>query len=551
MTSQHESAGPGTSVHGIDIRRVPGIRKLAADYAYDFARLSPFYAGNPAEGRDWQAVIDRTLEYERDREALVRALAHQQQRRGAPPPAQAALQRLGQPGAVAIVTGQQAGLFGGPLYTLLKAVTALQLASRLTREYGVPAVAVFWVDAEDHDWNEVASVRVLDSDLLPKTVSLPAPPGAGTEPIASLVLDERATSAVDELTAHLPATEFTGTLLTRLHTCYRPGTRMADAFGRWLEFVLGELGLIVYDSSDPATKPLVREIFARDVQFPARTAELAADAGRALVSLGYHAQVDAHLDSLALFSLEHGRAAIHVEDGVFTFAGQRLSMPDLLSCVRTGPERFSPNVLLRPVVQDALFPTAAYVAGPSELAYLGQLKGVYAHFGVPMPLMCPRASATLLDSAAMRFLHRYDIAMDGLQAQDESALNQLLAAQLPASVERALHDATADVETRMQALIQAVPAVDPTLEGAARSALGRMRHDLQGLHAKIIHAAKKKDEILRRQFTRAQAQAFPSGLAQERAIGFVSFLNRYGPALVDRLLSDVPLDLGRHWVLTV
>ncbi len=545
------AAGPGTSVQGIDIRRVPGIRRLAADYAYDFARLSPFYAGNPAEGRDWQAVIGRTLDYERDRDGLVRALTLQQQRRGAPPPAQAALQRLTQPGSVAVVTGQQAGLFGGPLYTLLKAVTALQLAARLTRDYGVPAVAVFWVDAEDHDWNEVASVQVLDSDLHARTVALPAPAGAGTEPVASLVLDERASAAVDELAAHLPATEFTGTLLTRLHSSYRPGTRMADAFGRWLEFVLGDHGLVVYDSSDPATKPLVREMFARDVQFPARTGELAADAGRALESLGYHAQVDAHLDSLALFSLEHGRVAIHVEDGGFMIAGRRVSLPALLSSVRTEPEHFSPNVLLRPVVQDALFPTVAYVAGPNELAYLGQLKAVYAHFGVPMPLMCPRASATLLDSSAVRFLRRYDIAIDTLQAQDESALNHLLEAQLPPSVEQALRDATAEMEARMQALIQAVPAVDPTLEGAARSALGRMRHDLQGLHTKIIHAAKKRDETLRRQFTRAQAQAFPGGHAQERTIGFVSFLNRYGPALVDRLMSELPLDLGRHWILTV
>jgi uncharacterized protein YllA (UPF0747 family) len=226
-------------------------------------------------------------------------------------------------------------------------------------------------------------------------------------------------------------------------------------------------------------------------------------------------------------------------------------MPALLASVRTEPERFSPNVLLRPVVQDALFPTVAYVAGPSELAYLGQLKGVYAHFGVPMPLMCPRASATLLDSAAVRFLNRYDIAIDSLQAQDESALNHLLEAQLPPSVEQALHAATAEMEARMQALISAVPAVDPTLEGAARSALGRMRHDLQSLHTKIIHAAKKRDEILRRQFTKAQAQAFPGGHPQERTIGFVSFLNRYGPALVDRLMSELPLDLGRHWILTV
>lgn len=527
------------------------MRRLAADYAYDFDRLGRFYAGNPADGRDWQAAIARTQAYPRDRASLTSALSAQLKRRGAPAQAQAALERLLDPSAVAVVTGQQAGVFGGPLYTLLKAVTALQVAERLNRDYGVPAVAVFWVDAEDHDWDEVSGCEVLDADLKPQSVRLAAPPGAGHAPVASLVLGGSAAIAIDELAAILPATEFTGTLLTRLRSAYRPESRMAEAFGRWLEFVLGDYGLVVYDASDRATKPLVRDIFTREVQFAGRTAELAAEAGRALVDLGYHAQVDAHPDSLALFNLDHGRVAIRIEDDRFVIGDRRLDMPALLDSVRNEPEQYSPNVLLRPLVQDALFPTVAYVAGPSELAYLGQLKAVYADFGVPMPLMCPRASATLLDSAAVRFLNRYGVPVEALQAQDESALNHLLEAQLPPSVERALNDATAALDERMQAVIAAVPAIDPTLEGAARSVTGRMRHDLQGLHAKIIHAAKKRDETLRRQFTRAQAQAFPGGHSQERALGFVYFVNRYGPALIDRLMSELPPDLGQHWILTV
>jgi len=219
--------------------------------------------------------------------------------------------------------------------------------------------------------------------------------------------------------------------------------------------------------------------------------------------------------------------------------------------VRANPAAFSPNVLLRPIVQDALFPTAAYVAGPNELAYLGQLKPVYAHFGVPMPLMVPRVSATLLDSAGVRFLAKHGVAVESLHAQDESVLNRLLEASLPQEVERAYHAAAAVLGDRMQDLVQAVPAIDPTLEGAARSAAGRIHHELQGLHAKIIHAAKRRDETLRRQFARTRAQAFPNGHAQERTIGFVSFLNRYGPGLIDQLVRDLPLEPGYHWVVTV
>jgi uncharacterized protein YllA (UPF0747 family) len=160
-------------------------------------------------------------------------------------------------------------------------------------------------------------------------------------------------------------------------------------------------------------------------------------------------------------------------------------------------------------------------------------------------------SATLLDSAGVRFLSRHGVAVEDLHAQDEGVLNRLLEAALPQDVERAYQAAAAALDGPMQALVQAVPAIDPTLEGAAKSAAGRLHHELQGLHTKIIHAAKRRDETLRRQFTRTRAQAFPAGHPQERTVAFVSFLNRYGPGLVDHLVRDLPLDPGFHWVVTV
>jgi len=170
---------------------------------------------------------------------------------------------------------------------------------------------------------------------------------------------------------------------------------------------------------------------------------------------------------------------------------------------------------------------------------------------VPMPLLYPRLSVTILDSAGARFLARHDLPLEAFHARDEATLNKLLAQSLPESVDRSLQEADDAIQRSMAALIAAVPAIDATLEGAAKSTLGKLQHDLASLRGKIISAAKKRDETLRRQFFRAQAQAFPDGAPQERAIGGVSLLNRYGPALIDRLLADLPLDLGHHWILTV
>jgi bacillithiol synthase len=168
-----------------------------------------------------------------------------------------------------------------------------------------------------------------------------------------------------------------------------------------------------------------------------------------------------------------------------------------------------------------------------------------------MPLLFPRATATLIDSGAARFLQRYDMPLDALQPQDESALNRLLESQLPQSVEQAMEEAETAVHRGMERVIDALPAVDPTLAGAARTTLGKMQHELRALHSKMIHAAKRRDDTLRRQFTRAQSQIFPHGHPQERTLGVVFFLNRYGPALVDRLLDDLPIDPGYHWVMTI
>jgi bacillithiol biosynthesis cysteine-adding enzyme BshC len=245
------------------------------------------------------------------------------------------------------------------------------------------------------------------------------------------------------------------------------------------------------------------------------------------------------------------RRAIRRQGDRFLIGDTPVTAASLIEEAKTDPTRFSPNVLLRPIVQDTLFPTICYVAGPSEMAYLGQLRGVYEHFEIPMPIIYPRASATLVDAATARFLTRYDFPIEDLQPQDESALNRLLQSLLPPEVEQSLKDAEAAIQAALGRVIEAMPALDPTLAGAARTTQGRMEHDLRSLQSKVIQSAKRRDETLRRQFMRAQAQIFPLGHPQERTLSITFFLNRYGPALVDRLIEELPLELGRHWVMAI
>lgn len=545
-----DSTTQAAQPQGIDLRDWSGSR-LSLDYTFQHDRLARHYAGNPAQPEAWRETIARVQAQPRERERMVAILQAQLTAREAPEQARAAAAKLADPRTVAIVTGQQAGLFGGPLYTLMKALTAARLAADIEAQFGVPCITVFWNHAEDHDWEEVASAWVLDEDLDAHRLTVAGIEGDGHTPVGKVKLTDDITRVLGELESLLPRTEFTEETIAQLRRCYQPGTGMADAFGRLLDQLLGPLGVVVFDGSDPAAKPLASAIFQRELELPTHTRQLATEAGEALMADGYHAQVLAQPDSTALFSMTDGRVPIKFRDGQFFIGDTAVDGAALQADAAAHPERFSPNVLLRAVVQDTLLPTIAYVAGPSEIAYLGQLKAVYAFHETAMPLIVQRATGTILDSASLRFLARTSLELRTLQAQDEHVLNQWLESQLPPTIEQALHDLEQAIEERIGALLAAVPALDPTLDGAVKSSQGRMAHEVRSLHGKVISAAKRRHETLRRQFAHAQRLAFPGGHPQERTVCLAWYMNRFGPALVPRLYECLPVEGGKHWLLQI
>jgi bacillithiol biosynthesis cysteine-adding enzyme BshC len=545
-----DSTTQAAQPQGIDLRHWSGSR-LSLDYTFQHQALARHYAGDPADPEAWRDAIARAQAQPRERDRMVAILQDQLARRQAPEQARAAAAKLADPRTVAIVTGQQAGLFGGPLYTLMKGLTAARLAADIEAQFGVPCITVFWNHAEDHDWEEVASAWILDEQLDAHRLTVAGIEGDGHMPVGQVKLTDDITRVLAELETRLPRTEFTEETVAQLRRCYQPGTGMADAFGCLLDMLLGPLGVVVFDGSDPAAKPLASTIFQRELAHPGHTREMASEAGQALVADGYHAQVLAQPDGTALFSMNSGRVPIKYRDGQFLVDETPVDAEALKTDAAAHPERFSPNVLLRAVVQDTLLPTIAYVAGPSELAYLGQLKGVYAFHETSMPLIVQRATGTILDSSTLRFLARTSLELRALQAQDEHVLNQWLEAQLPPGIEQALRDLEHAMDERMGALLAAVPALDPTLDGAVKSSQGRMAHEIRGLHAKVISAAKRRHETLRRQFAHAQHLTFPGGHPQERVVCLAWFMNRFGPALVPRLYECLPVEGGKHWLLQI
>ena len=535
----------------IDLKRFPWIRPLVSDYARDFDRLASLFAGNPADPKAWEQTIARVTRAKRDRAAVSAAVVNQLKRRGTDQRAIDGATLLAKPTTVAVLTGQQAGVFGGPLYSMFKAVTAIQLARRLKATTGVDAVPVFWVDSEDHDWQEIRSARVLDKDGNIVDVVAPDLPGAGTKPVGGLEFDAGITATVDRLAEVLAPTEFTADVVAALRRRYSPGARVGSAFAGWLDDLAGRHGLVVFESDDASLKPQAASLFAHEAESHA-TSKLARHAGEAMERLGHAPQVVPNEDSVALFHMDGaGRRGIKLRGGDLAAGDKTWNVSELKKEALQHPERFSPNVLLRPLVQDQLFPTVCYVAGPAELAYQAQLHGVYREFGVEAPLLYSRASATIVDAAAVRFFERSGLALESLHGQDESVLNQWLASQLPAALEKAIEDADNLVRDRIDALKGSVTSVDPTLAGAVDTTRDKMRETLKTLHGKIIQAAKRKDDTLRRQFVRTRALTFPDGVPQERSLSIAFFANRYGLGFCDQLLDALPLETDKHYLLTL
>ena len=445
----------------IDLRRFSWASPLACDYSHDFERLAAFFPGNPRRAGKL-ARCDRGAACGPRRARDAAGVSAAQLRARARPRRKRWRRRSGwrRRGAVAVVTGQQAGLFGGPLFTLLKALTAIALARRVEADYGVPAVPVFWVDAEDHDLDEVRTCTVLDRELEPRRIDLGAAAQPGL-PVAAVRLPASIGERLDELRRTLPPTEFSAATLDGLTAAYTPGAGMAEAFSRWLDALLGRHGLVVFDGSDPAAKPLAQSIFERELELRGATARLADGAGTRLADGGYHAQVTPAAGAVALFMMNGARRPIRLRDAGFAVGETAVSRDAMTRLVRERPEAFSPNVLLRPIVQDTLFPTVAYVSGPNELGYLGQLRAVYEQFDVPMPLICPRLSATVLDRGALKFLARQDLGLERLQAQDDSVLNGLISAQLPPAVEAAVSAAERQAGVTLDAVAERVTVIDP------------------------------------------------------------------------------------------
>jgi len=455
-------------------------------------------------------------------------LERQNRRWGATPETQASIESLRR-GAVACISGQQVGLLGGPLYSLLKAVSALQMAEELTAQ-GIDAVPVFWLATEDHDLAEIASVTLPNGCELEK---LTAAERNGSEaPVGRLALPPQIDGVVERAAELLGP----GWVSDALRESYRAGERYGDAFARLFTRLLAGSGLILVDPLDEELHAITQPLFSAAAE---RAGELDAallERGRELLRAGYHEQVRVTPESTLLFLLEgERRTVLHRAGDGFLAGARRLPRQQLLEQIARQPGQFSSNVLLRPVMQDYLFPTAAYFAGPSEIAYFAQAAVVYEKLLGRVTPVLPRLSATLIGSEMGQLLDRYRLGFRDLFHGTDQVCEVLSSRALAQPLREALEGSEGALRSHLDAVQAELAKLDATLVEAAGRSEKKMLYQLSKIRRKAGRAELRRNPSLRQDACRVLTELFPEKGLQERVLPGIYFLARYGPELVGEL----------------
>jgi bacillithiol biosynthesis cysteine-adding enzyme BshC len=532
--------------------QIPHTTRLFTDFLSYSASVQPFYPHSP-HFSEWMKAEASALAYDSScRERVSAILERQNKSWNASPQTLANLSRLRQ-GAAAIVTGQQVGLFGGPMFAIYKALTAVKLAEEATAA-GTDAVPVFWLATSDHDLAEVNHIAMPGPDGLLHTLSTSSHgvPGA---PVSDVGLGEEILAVLDEAASLLGDSE----VAQLLREAYRPGETLGSAYARLYARLFAEWGVILLDAADPDLHRIAAPVYRSAIE---RAEELDAALlarGQALDKAGYHQQVKVTESSVLLFTMHEGsRTPIHRREGANNTAefsigsgsgAEKLSPGELLDRIASAPEKFSPNVLLRPVVQDYLLPTLAYAGGAAEAAYFAQVGAVYENLLGRVTPILPRFSATLVEPKVQRWLRQYGIAVQDTFHGPEALRQTLASHTLPSDLQAAFDRAKKSVEESFAGLQEALAKLDPTLVEASQTGASKIHYQLDRLRERAMAAELRRSEVVSRHAEALSHALYQGNELQERGIAGIYFVARHGTELLRSLHDALRTDCHDHQIL--
>jgi bacillithiol biosynthesis cysteine-adding enzyme BshC len=456
------------------------------------------------------------------------------------------VEKFSNPDTLVIVTGQQLGIYGGPLYTIYKTITTILLAEKWEKKLNRPVVPVFWLADEDHDFEEIASVNLPGND---GKISIKLDEVGTGIPVSEEHIEGTFSKLNQEVKEVLHETDFSSGLWSQLEECYQQGESHAFAFAHLICSWFSKYGLLVAGSNHKGLKSLLKDTFKTSVQ-NADEIHTALESQSSLLEQSFHRQVIVGDSNLFLLG-DSGRSKLHRKNDNWIVDDLSFTKEKLLSVIDQSPEKFSPNVFLRPIIQDVLLPTIGYVAGPGELAYYAQMKTYYEEFGMEMPIIFPRISATLLESGIDRIMEKLPFEMCSYNQRIEDLESKYIELNSSTDVDDIFKQWASQLKDISNSPINQIQEIDASLKGAAGKLITGFENDINKFKGRVIRSIKQQEETQLKRIARIKSQLFPDGL-QERAITPIYFMNKYGLDIWDRILEDFSnseLDLGIHHII--
>ncbi len=539
----------------LPFQHIPHTSRLFLDYLSYAPSVRDFYSRSPLFS-EWMKDEASLINYDAERRKRVAAILERQNRAwSASSKTLGNIERL-KKGALTSVTGQQVGLFGGPLFSIYKALTAVKFAEQATAG-GIDCIPIFWLATEDHDLAEVDHVSLASERGLPERLSLDWQSRSSAlipdAPVGTIRLGQEVETVVGRATELLGDAE----AAKWLRESYRPDQTLGSAFGSLFAKIFADFGVVLLDPSDKDFHDLAKPLMIAAAERAAELDDALLDRGKAIEAAGYHQQVKVTSESTLLFEVKDGARTVvkrlgegATKDG-FVVGDEKISSQDLISKIERFPEQFNPNVLLRPVVQDYLLPTLVYTGGAAEVAYFAQGAVVYEKLLGRITPILPRFSATLLEPKPERILNRYKLDLPHVFEGQDQVRDSIGALSLPADLQARFQEAYAEVEKSMVALRGSIGNLDSTLISAADRTRTSMWHQVNRLHKRATRAEILRNEVVARHAATVSQALFPNNSLQEREIAGVSFIARYGLQLLADLYEHINPDCHDHQVIEV
>jgi bacillithiol biosynthesis cysteine-adding enzyme BshC len=529
---------------------VPHTTPLFTDFLSAHSKVQQFYPRSPyfSQWFEDEASLLRHDSGRRQRVSVI--LERQNQSWGASARALENIARL-RTGASAVVTGQQVGLLGGPLFSIFKALTAVKLADQANRS-GIDCVPIFWLATEDHDLEEVNHVSIPGPEGFLQTLTA-ATREVPDAPVGTIGFGAEIQAVVEAASGLLASSDVSNFL----REAYHPNETFGSAFARLFARLFADWGVILLDAADPELHQLAEPLYEAAIERAAELDEALLARGKALEAAGYHQQVKVTPSSTLLFTLQDGaRVPVHRRingdsGNHFSIGKEEVSQAELRKRVAASPQDFSGNALLRPVVQDFLLPTLAYTGGSAEVAYFAQVAVVYETLLGRVTPIIPRFSATIVEPKLKGLLERYGLRLPDLFHGPEAVRELMASRALPKELQSAFDQAETSLEKSLTAIREALARLDSTLADSATNAASKMQHQLTQLRSRAARAELRQTEVLSRHAALLSNSLYPGKALQEREIGGAYFVARQGPGFLHDVYEAIHPDCLDHQVITV